>query len=58
MVNQYEGGCEKKKLVIVTTVPMSFSFFKGLLRFLSEYFNVCIVSSERVQLERIAAMKA
>lgn len=55
MVNQYEGGCEKKKLVIVTTVPMSFSFFKGLLRFLSEYFNVCIVSSERVQLERIAA---
>ncbi len=36
----------KNKFFIVTTVPISLSFFKGQLRFLSQEFEICAISSQ------------
>jgi glycosyltransferase involved in cell wall biosynthesis len=42
---------EKKKFFVVTTIPLSFIFFKGLLTHLKKEFDVHIVSSPGEKLE-------
>lgn len=42
---------EKKKFFVVTTIPLSFIFFKGLLTYLKNEFDVHIVSSPGEKLE-------
>lgn len=39
-----------KKFFITTTIPTTLSFFKGNLRFLSVYFDVCAISSKPEEL--------
>lgn len=41
------------KFFIVTTVPISLNFFKGNLSFLSSYFEICAISSDKDNLEEI-----
>lgn len=43
----------KKKMCVVTTIPLSLIFFKGQLRFLSRVFEVTAVSSESEKLAEI-----
>ena len=43
----------KKKMCVVTTIPLSLIFFKGQLRFLSRVFEVMAVSSESEKLAEI-----
>jgi glycosyltransferase involved in cell wall biosynthesis len=43
----------KKKFLIVTTIPMSLNFFKGQIRYLSQYFDVELVSGPGEDLETI-----
>lgn len=45
---------DKKKLFIVTTVPMSFVFFKGQLILLREEFDVTLISSPELELYKTA----
>lgn len=40
-----------KKFFISTTIPLTLGFFKGHLKFLSEYFEVCAISSKPEELE-------
>lgn len=40
-----------KKFFIVTTIPLSLNFFKGNLSFLSRYYDVYAISSEKKALE-------
>ena len=42
-----------KKFFITTTIPMTLVFFKGNLRYLSERFEVCAISSKSEELQRI-----
>lgn len=42
-----------KKFFITTTIPTTFSFFKGNLRYLSEWFEVCAISSKPEELQQI-----
>lgn len=44
----------KKKLFIITTVPMSFVFFKGQLLLLREEFDVTLISSPAAELFQTA----
>lgn len=44
----------KKKLFIVTTVPMSFIFFKGQLLILKDYFDITLISSPEEELKTVA----
>ncbi len=44
---------KKKKMVFVTTIPLSFIFFKGQLRYLSNYFDICAISSQGSELEKV-----
>ena len=37
---------KKKKLIVATTIPASLNFFKGNLRYLSMWFDICAVSSQ------------
>ena len=37
---------KKNKFFIVTTIPVSLSFFRGQLHFLSQEFDVCAISSQ------------
>lgn len=41
----------KKKFFIATTVPITFTFFRGQLQRLNEEFDVCAISSIREELE-------
>lgn len=41
----------KKKFFIVTTIPLSLNFFKGNLSFLSKYYDMYAISSEKKALE-------
>lgn len=43
-----------KKLVFVTTIPVSLDFFKGQLRFLSENFDIYLIASHGDELYKIA----
>lgn len=43
----------KNKFFIITTVPMSLDFFKGNLSFLNNFYEVCAISSEKINLESI-----
>lgn len=43
----------KKKFLIVTTIPISLNFFKGQIRFLSQEFDVQLVSGPGEELEHI-----
>ncbi|MDR2917486.1 MAG: glycosyltransferase family 4 protein [Tannerella sp.] len=40
-------------MVFVTTVPESFIFFKGQLSYLSEYFDICAISSQVNELDKV-----
>ena len=40
-----------KKFFISTTIPLTLGFFKGNLKFLSEYFEVCAISSKPDELK-------
>ena len=40
-----------KKFFITTTIPASLNFFKGNLKYLSDYFEVCAISSKSEELE-------
>ncbi|OCW95421.1 hypothetical protein A9168_01810 [Macellibacteroides sp. HH-ZS] len=42
-----------KKLVFVTTIPISFHFFKGQLHYLKDYFDVFAISSQKAELKEI-----
>lgn len=42
-----------KKFFITTTIPTTLSFFKGNLRYLSEWFEVCAISSKLEELQQI-----
>lgn len=44
----------KRKILFVTTIPESLSFFQGQLKFLNQYFDVSAISSGTKELERIA----
>lgn len=44
-----------KKFFLVTTVPLSLNFFKGNLSFLSKYYDVYAISSEKNTLEDFCA---
>lgn len=44
---------KKKKFIIATTIPATFTFFKGNLRFLSGIFDVCAVSSDKEKLSLV-----
>ena len=44
----------KKKLFIVTTIPATLNFFKGNLAFLTTFYHVCAISSEKERLREIA----
>ena len=43
----------KKKFIIATTIPATFVFFRGNLRYLSRWFDVCAVSSDPVNLTAV-----
>ena len=43
----------KNRFFIITTVPMSLDFFKGNLFYLSKYYDVYAISSEKGNLEKI-----
>ena len=43
----------KNKFFVVTTIPRSLNFFRGNLLYLSDYYDVCAISSEKHQLETI-----
>lgn len=45
---------QKKKFFIATTIPNTLNFFKGNLSYLSKYYDVCIISSCRDKLCKIA----
>lgn len=42
-----------KKFFITTTVPITLGFFKGNLRYLSELFDVCVISSQPENLKSV-----
>ena len=42
-----------KKFFITTTIPTTLNFFKGNLRYLSEWFEVCAISSNLEELQQI-----
>lgn len=42
-----------RKIFIATTIPLTFVFFKGNLRFLSQRFEVCAISSEEEILAKV-----
>lgn len=42
-----------KKFFITTTIPTTLNFFRGYLRFLSDRFNVCAISSKPEELQLI-----
>ena len=42
-----------KKFFITTTIPTTLNFFRGYLRFLSDRFNVCAISSKPEELQQI-----
>lgn len=42
-----------KKFFITTTIPATLNFFKGNLRYLSEWFEVCAISSKPEELQQI-----
>lgn len=44
----------KKKFLIVTTIPMSLNFFKGQIRYLSQEFDVQLVSGPGEELKHIS----
>lgn len=44
----------KSKFFIATTIPVTLNFFKGNLAFLSTYYQVCAISSEKERLREIA----
>ncbi len=44
----------KKKFVIVTTIPATLGFFRGNLKFLSDTYDICAVSSDKEKLETFA----
>lgn len=44
-----------KKFFIVTTIPLSLNFFKGNLSFLSKYYDVYAISSEKNALDDFCA---
>ncbi len=44
----------KKKFIIVTTIPATLGFFRGNLKFLSDTFDICAVSSDKEKLEAFA----
>lgn len=41
------------KFFITTTVPITLGFFKGNLRYLSELFDVCVISSQPENLKSV-----
>lgn len=43
-----------KKIVFITTISTSLNFFKGQLNFLSSYFDVWVISSDKEELAEIA----
>lgn len=49
-----ENQVMKKKIIFVTTVPESLSFFQGQLRFLNQYFDVSAVSTGTDKLNSIS----
>lgn len=42
-----------KKFFITTTIPMTLNFFKGNLKYLSQWFEVCAISSKPEELQQI-----
>lgn len=42
-----------RKLFITTTIPASLNFFKGNLKYLSEWYDVCAISSNHEELSKI-----
>lgn len=42
-----------KKFFITTTIPRTLNFFKGNLNYLSEWFEVCAISSKPEELQQI-----
>lgn len=42
-----------KKFFITTTIPTTLNFFKGNLRYLNEWFDVCAISSEPEGLQQV-----